>query len=109
HARGGGGGGRRLPGRALHRHDRGVVRADPDRLAAGYLGDPRPVRRRAGGGPRGAGPGQSAQTAQASISIMRSGMASAETWTAVLAGGRAGSTYSSRIARTTRSIALSVH
>ena len=60
-------------------------------------------------GPAGQpGGGQSAQTAQASISIIRSGIASAVTCTAVLAGGRAVSTYSSRIVRTTGSIAMSV-
>ena len=67
-----------------------------------------PIRRgpaRAAGQPGG---GQSAQTAQASISIIRSGIASAVTCTAVLAGGRAVSTYSSRIVRTTGSIAMSV-
>src|SRR6266851_4343894 len=51
---------------------------------------------------------QSAQIAQASISITRPGMASAATWTAVLAGGRAVSTYSSRMARTAGSIVMSV-
>ena len=42
------------------------------------------------GGSGRPGAGQSAQTAQASISIIRSGIASAVTWTAVLAGGAGG-------------------
>jgi len=67
-----------------------------------------PVRVVAGTRQLEALPAQSAQTAQASISIMRSRMASAETCTAVLAGGRAVSTYSSRIVRTSGSIAMSV-
>ena len=36
------GGGRRLPVRALHGHDRRVVRADPGGLAAGHLDRPQP-------------------------------------------------------------------
>ena len=67
-----------------------------------------PATRPAAAGPAEPGAGQSAQTAQASISIIRSGIASAVTWTAVLAGGRAVSTYSSRTARTTGSIVMSV-